>query len=97
MGWVHAVQKGEQKDAPKKIKDIAKSIKKKPAEEFASTKHKGLPEKVKKKKKKKKKSKKKAELINELVKLGNSFDSNGLHKEADVIDLILELFSSQHQ
>ena len=51
FGWVHAVQKGEAKDAPKKIKDIAKSISKEDAEDFAETKHKGLPEKVKHKKK----------------------------------------------
>ena len=51
FGWVHAVQKGECKDAPEKIKDIADSISKKDAKEFAETKHKGLPEKVKHKKK----------------------------------------------
>ena len=51
FGWVHAYQKGECKDAPENIKDIANSISKKDAKEFAETKHKGLPEKVKHKKK----------------------------------------------
>ena len=50
FGMVHAYQKGELKDASKEIKDIAKSISKKDAEDFAETKHKGLPNKVKKKK-----------------------------------------------
>ena len=50
MGIVHSIQKG---DAPaskfsKKAQKVAKSIKKKDAEDFASTKHKGLPKKVKK-------------------------------------------------
>ena len=47
MGIVHAMQKGQ---LPVKgdAGQIAKSIKKKDAEAFASTKHKGLPKKVKK-------------------------------------------------
>ena len=53
FGMVHAYQKGELKNASKEIKDIAKSISKKDAEDFAETKHKGLPNKVKKKKIKK--------------------------------------------
>ena len=52
MGMVHAVQKGEL--SPSKVggdvADAAKSMKPKDAEDFASTKHKGLPEKVKPKK-----------------------------------------------
>lgn len=48
MGMVHAAQKGDLKNPPKAIKDAAKSMKKKDAKDFASTKHKGLPEKVKK-------------------------------------------------
>lgn len=52
MGMVHAVQKGEL--SPEKVggdvADAAKSMKKSDAEDFASTKHKGLPEKVKPKK-----------------------------------------------
>jgi hypothetical protein len=49
MGMVHAAQKGE-KPASKEVGKVAKTMKKKDAEDFASTKHKGLPEKVKKKK-----------------------------------------------
>jgi hypothetical protein len=49
MGMVHAAQKGE-KPASKEVGKVAKTMKKKDAEDFASTKHKGLPEKVKAKK-----------------------------------------------
>jgi len=49
MGMVHAAQKGE-KPASKEVGKVAKTMKKKDAEDFASTKHKGLPEKAKKKK-----------------------------------------------
>lgn len=55
MGWVHAVQKYGV-PASEKIKEIAGTIKPKDAEDFARTKHKGLPAKKKKKKKKKLKS-----------------------------------------
>ena len=52
MGMVHAMQKGEKvKGASPELKKTAKGMKKKDAEDFASTKHKGLPEKVKSKKK----------------------------------------------
>jgi hypothetical protein len=44
MGMVHAAQKGE-KPASKEVAKVAKTMKKKDAEDFASTKHKGLPEK----------------------------------------------------
>jgi hypothetical protein len=50
MGMVHATQKGE-KPASKEVAKVAKTMKKKDAEDFASTKHKGLPEKAPKKKK----------------------------------------------
>lgn len=46
MGMVHAAQKGE-KPASKEVAKVAKTMKKKDAEDFASTKHKGLPEKKK--------------------------------------------------
>lgn len=46
MGMVHAAQKGE-KPASKEVAKTAKSMDKKDAEDFASTKHKGLPEKKK--------------------------------------------------
>ena len=50
MGMVHAAQKGE-KPASKAVAKVAKTMKKSDAEDFASTKHKGLPEKAPKKKK----------------------------------------------
>lgn len=45
FGMVHAYQKGKLKNAPKKVKSIAKRISKGDARDFASTKRKGLPEK----------------------------------------------------
>jgi hypothetical protein len=51
MGMVHSIQKGEKvKGASSELKKTAKSMGKKDAEDFAATKHKGLPEKVKAKK-----------------------------------------------
>jgi hypothetical protein len=49
MGMVHAAQKGE-KPASKEVGKVAKTMKKGDAEDFAATKHKGLPEKKAKKK-----------------------------------------------
>jgi hypothetical protein len=46
MGMVHAAQKGKQ-PASKEVANVAKGMGKKDAEDFASTKHKGLPEKKK--------------------------------------------------
>lgn len=48
MGMVHAVQKGDldPEDVSQSVRDTAKSIKKKDAKDFASTKHKNLPDKV---------------------------------------------------
>ena len=53
LGAAYAYAKGEIKDAPKVIKDMAKSFMKrgkkkgtKSLRDFAKTKHKGLPEKV---------------------------------------------------
>lgn len=51
MGMVHAVKKGEMKSPSKEVANAAKSLSKKEAKKFASTKHKGLPEKKKSKKK----------------------------------------------
>ena len=48
MGIVHALQKGEKVSASPEAKKTAKSMTKKDAKDFASTKHKGLPEKRKK-------------------------------------------------
>jgi len=50
MGMVHAAQKGEKASSPE-VGKVAKSMGKKDAEDFAKTKHKGLPEKAKAKKK----------------------------------------------
>lgn len=47
MGMVHAAQKGE-KPASKEVAKVAKSMPKKAAKDYASTKHKGKPEHVKK-------------------------------------------------
>jgi hypothetical protein len=46
MGMVHAAQKGA-KPASKEVAKVAKGMGKKDAKDFAATKHKGLPEKVK--------------------------------------------------
>lgn len=50
MGIVHALQKGDIKPSQVsgKAKEMAKSMKKSDVKDFASTKHKGLPKKVKK-------------------------------------------------
>lgn len=52
FGMVHAIQKGsldpEKTKDPEKLQKIAKTIKKKDAEKFARTKHKGLPNQKKK-------------------------------------------------
>jgi hypothetical protein len=53
MGMVHATQKGE-KAPSKEVAKVAKTMGKKDAEDFASTKHKGLPEKKKPEAKKEK-------------------------------------------
>lgn len=47
MGMVHAAQKGE-KPASSEVAKVAKTMTKKAAKDFAQTKHKDLPEKVKK-------------------------------------------------
>lgn len=48
MGMVHAVQKGEMKAPSKEVAKVAKGMSKKAGHDFAATKHKGLPNKVKK-------------------------------------------------
>jgi hypothetical protein len=48
MGMVHAVKKGEMSAPSPEVAQAAASMKKKDVEDFASTKHKGLPEKKKK-------------------------------------------------
>ena len=50
MGMAHAMQKGEKiKGASKELKTVARTMKPKDTKDFAKTKHKGLPDKVKKK------------------------------------------------
>ena len=52
MGMAHAMQKGEKvKGASPELKKVASTMKPKDTEDFAKTKHKGLPDKVKSKKK----------------------------------------------
>lgn len=50
FGWVHACQKGTAKNCPENISKVAGSISYDDAEDFAKTKHKGLPERKMKKK-----------------------------------------------
>ena len=52
MGMVHGLKKGDIKpsDVSQDVKDAAKSMSKKDAKDYASTKHKGLPKKVKQRK-----------------------------------------------
>ena len=45
MGMVHAVKKGDMAAPSPEVAQAAASMKKKDAKDFASTKHKGLPEK----------------------------------------------------
>ena len=48
MGMAHAIQKGEKiKGASPELKKVAKTMKKSDVKDFAATKHKGLPKKVK--------------------------------------------------
>jgi hypothetical protein len=49
MGMVHATQTGQIKAPSEKVAKLAKSMTKKSAGDYASTKHKGLPKKIKKK------------------------------------------------
>ncbi len=48
MGMVHAYKKGELKKPSGKVKKVASHISDKDAKDFAKTKRKGLPKKVKK-------------------------------------------------
>lgn len=66
FGLVRAYQKGDVKpgDVGKSVKDAAKSMTKKDVEDFAATKHKGLPNHVKKNKRKKSKNENRMRVIN---------------------------------
>ena len=93
MGMVYRCKEtGKASDCSGEVGIAAKSMKKKDVEDFASTKHKGLPEKVKKKKPKKKKKKnahllflfrflKKEGLLREASKI------NEISKSTDSFDL----------
>jgi hypothetical protein len=50
MGWALACKKGETENCPPNIQKIADTMSVDKLEDFAKTKHKGLPEKKKKKK-----------------------------------------------
>jgi len=79
MGMVHATQKGE-KAPSKEVAKVAKTMKKSDAEDFAATKHKGLPEKKKPEAKKDSKSeapKKKKEKTEEAGGTGTPTASSG--------------------
>jgi hypothetical protein len=101
MGMLRAIQKGDMKAPDKEMQEKADKMKNKDTKEFASTKHKGLPEKVKPKKdkkkkdkkkkdKKKKKKSKKSELIAALVKMADGLDRDHSFEEADLIDRCIE-------
>lgn len=77
MGMIHAYQKGELKDASPSVKKASKSIDPDDAKHFAMTKHKGLPEKVKKKKKKMKNE-------STILKFGN-FINEDVDEDADLL------------
>jgi NADH:ubiquinone oxidoreductase subunit C len=67
------------------VKDVAKSMKKKDVKDFARTKHKGLPKRVKRKKKA-------FSVLHRLISLANELDRMGFAKEADQLDgMIKEL------
>ena len=95
MGMVyHCKETGD--CASKEVEETADNIKKKDVKDFAETKHKGLPEKVKPKKKKRRKKKRRktkkkrsSDMISKLIRLANSLDSKALWKEADTIDEVI--------
>lgn len=68
MGMVHALKKGdiEPSSVSKSVKDVAKSMSKKDAKDFASTKHKNLPRKVKQ------------EILNKLKEYSNKMGRDNL-------------------
>jgi len=90
MGMLHHCK--ETGDCPNDdVKDKAKKIKKKVVRDFAETKHKGLPEKVKKKKKRKKKSKS-MNLLESLDMLSVELNSFGFKKESTQIKRIIKMY-----
>ena len=87
MGMVHAAQKGE-KPASKKVANVAKDMGKKDAEDFASTKHKGLPEKKKPEAKKDDAPKKKKEKTQEAGGTDTPTASSGFSYGKGIYDSI---------
>ena len=75
MGMVRAAQKGELENPSKSVKKAAKSMDKDDVDDFASTKHKGLPNKVKKETKVRKLIRK---MVGEIMREGFA---GGLKKE----------------
>jgi hypothetical protein len=84
MGMVHAAQKGE-KPASKEVAKTAKSMGKKDAEDFASTKHKGLPEKKKPESKKKEKTEE-ATTAGSVAPVASSKSSGGMKFGGGIYD-----------
>ena len=87
MGMVHAAQKGE-KPASKKVANVAKGMGKKDAEDFAATKHKGLPEKKKPEAKKDEAPKKKKEKTQEAGGTDTPTASSGFSYGKGIYDSI---------
>jgi hypothetical protein len=87
MGMVHAAQKGE-KPASKEVAKVAKGMGKKDAEDFASTKHKGLPEKKKPEAKKDDAPKKKKEKTQEAGGTDTPTASSGFSYGKGIYDSI---------
>jgi len=85
MGMVHSAQKGE-KPASKEVGKVAKTMKKSDAEDFASTKHKGLPEKKKPEAKKDDTPKKKKEKTEEQGGTGTPTASSGFSYGKGIYD-----------
>lgn len=79
MGMVHAKKKGEMKGGSEEVNKAAKSMTGKEAEKFASTKHKGLPEKKMKKEDYDLTEKK----LDPLGKEDKDIDNDGDHDKSD--------------
>lgn len=79
MGMVHAKKKGEMKGGSEEVNKAAKSMTGKEAEKFASTKHKGLPEKKMKKEDYDLAEKK----LDPLGKEDKDIDNDGDHDKSD--------------
>jgi hypothetical protein len=83
MGMVRAYQKGEMDDASASVKKAADSMSAKDAEDFASTKHDELPEKIEE-------ASKTDVSFGEVQKLANEIDNSEIGDEDEVIENFLE-------